>query len=221
MSPSRSFRSLGTVLVAAAALCAAVPTAAQAAPQPTEAPIIFIWPVFDDDASGVMFLNTTREDYCTAEQVAFEQAFTAWLAGPMLPGTEPIPPEEPPGDVLLSGYENEVRDGVVVSRAAGSGLHAEFWAFDPGIVDEETLGVGPCLDTDAAHTLLAAGTGSIRINDNDLFGSGTRANAFGVRFHAELHGDDAHWLVTGLFHVAQNKSGTVHFTGHDQVVPRG
>ena len=182
-------------------LCAAVvvalaSTASALAGPPVKstAPILFLFP---DEANGlVVLINTDRETYCTAEQVAWEAAFLAWLEGGEV-GDPPEPPAEPEGFDLVSFQDIETGQGAVVSKFKGSGLFVEIWE-----LDADAAFVGPCSDTDGALHLIGSGTARFIGNDNDLFGSGTRGNAFGDRGIARLVDEDGNRLrYAWKFHV--------------------
>jgi hypothetical protein len=219
------------VAIAAAMTGTLLATAApaQARPEPYSEAWVFVVPVFDEDLTGALFLNTTREAFCTPEQVAFEAALTEWLQTPEEERDDmaPEPPQmEPSGLVPLTGRRNELRPGdetqppVVVLHASASGLPAEFWAFDPGIVDEDTLGVGPCLDTDQANTRLATGTGDWRIGTNNEFGSPTRAAAFGDTVRISLQGAGGTFVYKANFRNRLTPGGEYKSSGGDAVMAR-
>ena len=157
-------------------------------------PILFLFP---DEALGlVVLINTDRETYCTAEQVAWEEAFLAWIEGGEV-GDPPEPPAEPEGFDLVSIQDIETGQGAVVSKFRGSGLVVEIWE-----LDADAALVGPCTDTDDALHLIGSGTARFMGNDNDLFGSGTRGNAFGDRGIARLLDEDGNRLrYSWKFHI--------------------
>lgn len=153
---------------------------------------------FPDEERGlVVLINVTREVVCTAEQIAFEMAFIAWLeAGEV--GPPPAPPAEP-----LEGIEPatvqvvETGQGALVYSLQVRDVPMELW-----VLDEDAQLVGPCTDTDQSEEPFAAGTASFRINDNDLDSSGTRGNAFGDRLHATLTTADGSTLrIHARFHL--------------------
>lgn len=125
------------------------------------------------------------------------------------------------GEVTAHGYEIELRSGVVVFRASLEDAPVEVWAFDPGITSPETLGVGPCLDTDEADTLLASGTGRWSVTDNDRFGSGTRGNAWHDTVIADVSGPGGSWRYLGSFHNVVPRGGEYRSAGGDRVVAVG
>ena len=114
--------------------------------------------------------------------VAWEQDFAAWLADP---DANPEPGEAPYVEGLERAPLREVSplDGVVKVQVAGKDLPAELWTFDDDVQGWDDV-IAPCIDTDGTGAArVATGTGSIKHNDNDLFGDGKRGNAW--RFHAE------------------------------------
>ena len=182
-------------------LCAAVvvalaSTASALAGPPVKftEPFLFLFP--DESLGLVVLINTDRETYCTAEQVAFEEAFLAWLEGGEV-GDPPEAPAEPEGFGSASFMEIETGQGAVVSLFKGSGLVVEVWE-----LDAEAAQVGPCTDTDDAMHLVGSGTARFIGNDNDLAGSGTRGNAFGDRGIARLVDEDGNGLrYSWKFHI--------------------
>jgi hypothetical protein len=151
--------------------------------------------VFPDFENGyAVFINTTREIVCTPDQIAFEQ----WILDGAIP-PPPGPGFEFDGIAPIAVQSKMVGDGVIVNLAKGSNLHTELWALD----DPEDLGVGPCTDTDDKMEKFAVGTSSWQGNDNDSFGSDTRANAFGDRGRASLTGeaDGQSYTYTHRFHI--------------------
>ena len=164
------------VLSATAGILLAMSSAASALAAPPEKftePATFISPDFD--IGLVIFINMDRETYCTAERVAWEVDFLAWLEGGQV-GDPPEFPGEPAGFDPVSFLVKETRQGALVQLVAGSRLYAEIWEMDP-----DAPGIGPCTDSDDVLNRLGTGTARFMANDNDLFGSGTRGNAFGNR----------------------------------------
>ena len=174
-------------------LASAVPATA-AAPDKFTAPILFLFP--DTTFGVVVLINTDRETFCTAEQVAYEEAFLAWLEGGEV-GDPPEPPVEPEGFNPVAFMEKETGQGAVVQSFKAAGLVVEIWELDAGAPL-----VGPCTDTDDAMHLIGTGTAGFIANDNDLFGSGTRGNAFGDRGVANIEDDEGNrFRYSWLFHV--------------------
>jgi hypothetical protein len=143
--------------IIAACLAAVILTGASArvstanAPQTVPEPIFtLVWPDIDNGVAA--FWNITRDAFCSWAAGGF--------AGPP-PVIEPVPVE----------YV-EVHSGAILSR-----WHAtrpiELWRLDEGAP------VDPCLDTDGTFEPWATGSGTGTWNDNDVFASGTRGNAFG------------------------------------------
>jgi hypothetical protein len=145
---------------------AAIPAAA-APPEQIADPFPFTGPDFENDLA--IFVNTTRAEFCTPEQIAFEQAVADWLAGGMV---EPFPeePTSPPmGRVAFPAYLVETPQGVIATtRGTVDGLVMELWVLDE---PDDRLGVGACLDTDDADELFASGTGAFRGVVTDVFGA--------------------------------------------------
>jgi hypothetical protein len=193
-------------LLGAAALLLAFGVPAAAAP-PTKSAENFTLFLPDEERRLVIFLNTTRAEYCTAGVVAWEEAvaqwtidYEAWLEGGEV-GPEPPFPDEPVGgfpegnDPILTQIK-ETGQGALVRHQRAKGLVAEIWP-----MVEDASGVGPCTDTDAGDTPLV-GTGRYHGNDNDLFASGTRGNAYGDR--GTITGQDAdgnRFTYSWRFHV--------------------
>ena len=62
----------------------------------------------------------------------------------------------------------------------------ELWTFDDDVQGWEDV-IAPCIDTDGAGAQrLATGTGSIKHNDNDVFGDGRRGHAWRFQVGAQL-----------------------------------
>jgi hypothetical protein len=169
-------------------------SALAAPPEKFTEPIILVSPDFD--LGLVLFVNTDRETMCTPEQVAFEEAFLAWIEGGEV-GDPPASPADPEGLVPVSFLVKETGKGAVVQHILGSNLPAEVWEMDP-----DAPGIGPCTDTDDVLNRIGTGTAKFRANDNDLFGSGTRGNAFGDRGVITLVDDAGNRLrYSWMFHV--------------------
>jgi hypothetical protein len=183
------------LLMALALLVVGVSSSASAASGPPDRheetfPILFP----DLENGKVVFINTTRDIICTAEQIAFEE----WI----LDGANGVPPE---GGFQFEGIdpiaiqEKMVGDGVIVGLAKGSNLHTELWELDD---PADRPGVGPCTDTDDKMEKFAEGTSRYQGNNNDLFGSDTRGHAFGERGVASLTGADGEsYTYTHRFHL--------------------
>ncbi len=187
----RGILSLGAA--AMLVLASAVPAAA-APPTISREPVLLLFPDFD--LGLVVLINTDRETYCTPEQVAWEEDFLAWLEGGAA-GDPPEAPAEPEGFDVVSFRQKETGKGAVVQQFKGSRLSVEIWE-----LDADAPGIGPCTDTDDAMHLIGSGTARFIGNDNDLFGSGTRGNAFGDRGRANIVDDDGnHLRYSWWFHV--------------------
>jgi hypothetical protein len=179
---------------------AAILTLVLAAPASAGPPDRFEEPFtanFPDTQLGlVVFVNTDRAAYCTDDVVDWEEAVFAWLLGGAQ-GDPPEDPEFPSGFDGVSIQEHETRSGAVIYQAKGSDLTIELWQ-----MDADAPLIGPCTDTDDAMHRVARGSASFIGNDNDLFGSGTRGNAFGDRGRADLTDDAGNaWHYSWLFHI--------------------
>lgn len=171
----------------------AVPAGASP-PHSFEDPITFDFP--DVENGLVVLINTDRATRCTDEQVAFEYAVIDWLEGGMV-GAFPEQPEFAPGFEPVTVKLKETGQGAQNLLVNEDDLYWELW-----IADDDRPFVGPCTDTDGNASLLATGRGSIQWIDNDLFGSGTRGNAFGNRGTGHLtDGDGQSYTYSWRFHV--------------------
>ena len=95
---------LSLCAAAVLALASAVLGAGRAARQVHGADL-FLFPDFD--LGLVVFINMDRETFCTPEQVAWEEAFLAWLEGGEV-GDPPEPPVEPDGfDLVVDPGEGD------------------------------------------------------------------------------------------------------------------
>jgi hypothetical protein len=187
----RSVTGLGAA--ALLAVVSAVPALA-GPPAKFQVPLTILFP--DTSLGLVVMINTDRASYCTPEVVAYEEAFIAWLDGGEV-GDPPAEPAFPEGFQLISIQEVETGKGAIVSQTKASGLAIEIWE-----LEADAPLVGPCTDTDDNLNRIGGGTVSYQGNDNDLFGSGTRGNAFGDRGHAKLVGSDGSSLeYAWLFHI--------------------
>ena len=144
-----------------------------------------------------VFVNSDRASYCTKEVVAFEEAIFDWIMGGFQ-GPPPAEPEFPMGFDPIMVQEKETGKGAIVALAKGSGLVIELWELDE---EADRPFVGPCLDTDDKLTRVARGKTSLRGNDNDLFGSDTRGNAFGDQGKATLSGNGDRYRYSWKFHI--------------------
>ena len=197
----RKFLSLGAGILLAVTSAG---SALAAPPEKFTEPAFFVFPDFD--LGLVVFINMDRETLCTAEQVAFEEALTAWIEGGEL-GDPPEEPAAPEGFEPVSFLVQETAQGAIVQHLLGLALVAEVWE-----MDADAPGIGPCTDTDDALNLIGTGTAEINANDNDLFGSGTRGNAFGDRGVINLLDEDGNTLrYSWLFHV----NSQCHFFGDE------
>lgn len=180
---------------AALAVTLAIPAAA-GPPDRFEVPFTPNFPDFEQEFA--VFVNIDRAGYCTPEVVAWENAVIAWLEGGMV---DPPPPEPefPEGFDPISVQEKVTGQGAVVGHANGSDLTIELWNFDS---EENRPLVGPCTDTDDDGSFFASGTTSYKGNDNDLFGSDTRGNAFGDQGKADVtDGEGNDYRYSWKFHI--------------------
>lgn len=161
-----------TALAVALLLLVAMPAQADP-PENIEEPIFFIVP--DTTYDMAVFWNITRADFC------------AWEAGGF-PGPPPI---EEPIDIR---FKETGKGAMVASFQATRAL--ELWHLD---TDADLS--GPCRDTDDQIGPAALGVARVEGNDNDVFVSGTRMNAFGDRGQGRLKADDgATWHYSWVFH---------------------
>lgn len=157
------------ILLAVLALLLAVTAvpASAAPPERTADPFPFTGPDFDNGLA--IFVNTTREEFCTSEQIAFEQAVADWIADGAVGPFPDDPDPAPVGRVAFPIQQVETPQGVITTtRRPVDGLIMELWMLDdPG----DRVGVGACLDTDDADELFASGTGSFRGVVTDFYGA--------------------------------------------------
>ena len=173
---------LGLALATTAGLALATP-AASAEPAAQQGDNWFgTWGDLEWPVPGALFINQTRDTFCTPEMIAWEQSYAAWLQDP---DNTTQPGDSPFVEGLERAPIREVSpvDGVVKTQVTGKDLPAELWTFDDDVQGWEDV-IAPCIDTDGAGAQrVATGTGSIKHNDNDLFGDGKRGNTW--RFHAQ------------------------------------
>jgi hypothetical protein len=125
---------------------------------------------YDEPHELVLFSNMSRAELCTPWVVAFE----AFLLGV---GPDPGPGSFPEGRKAISVQDKVTGKGAIVEQLKASDLYAEAWEANPGPI----FGL-PCADTADKMNLVATGTTStVRGNDNDAAGSGTRASSHTVR----------------------------------------
>jgi hypothetical protein len=167
------------LLIGALAAMMALGTTAGAS-EKVEVPEYFSFPDFGNELA--VFVNISRDELCTDEVVAFENAIAAWLEGGMV---DPFP-DEPTfsdGRELVQLSSVLTKKGALVGQVNEQDLYIEVWSQDS---PEDRPLVGPCTDTDDGGSLFATGRTSYHANDNDFFGSGTRGNSFGDRGKANL-----------------------------------
>jgi hypothetical protein len=187
-------RRLSALLAAATLVLTFAGSASAGPPDRFEDPFAVIFPDLQNEL--VVFINSDRATACTADVVAWEAAFLAWLEGGEV-GPEPPLPEFPGGLDPIAIQAHETAQGAVIYLAKGSGLTMELWE-----MDADAPLIGPCTDTDDAMHRIAVGTGSYLGNDNDLFGSETRGNAFGDRGQGYLTDDAGNaYRYAWLFHI--------------------
>ena len=153
-----------------------------------------------EDVQGlILFVNSTREDFCTAEMVAWEEDFLAWLEG----GEVGDPPENPGYDGIETVTATRMPVGQHNAWIKWSAtVPVELWSFDEGVFPD-AIGVGPCTDSDEEGELVATGTGTWTSSDNDSWGDppepGPRTNVIKDTVSAELSGPggDYAYTVTG------------------------
>lgn len=173
MTITRRHRALTGLAVAAATITApAVP--ADAGPPIRGETVAFAYGDFDN--GYVVFINTDRDTYCTADALEAEQAFLDWILGGEQ-GDPPPPPQYGPG---LDPIATVVPTGndAAVGRAKADDVYVEIRPFGP-----DAVGVGPCLDSAGADRF-ATGTARYRAASNDITETGTRALAAGEQGRA-------------------------------------
>ena len=172
---------LGALLLAGST----APPASAGPPLDFEEAFAFTGP--DVDNGFVVFINTSREAFCSAEQVAREQAIIDWLEGGMV---DPFPEwalERPDGFETWTPLVVDTPKGAV-AHLNESGQHIELWRLDD---PADAPGVGACTDTDDRDQLFATGTASITSTVTDLFDQGLRPAALDhTRGSADLVGVD-------------------------------
>ena len=159
-----------TLVAVAAAVAVALPGTAASAQPPQEVvfdDFIVLFP--DSTLNKSVFINITARDFCE------------WLEAPSGP---------PPAIDLVTGRETMTGKGAVVGKIDAEDLYIEMWN-----LGEEGPQEGPCEDIqdqldDPTAQPWATGTASFKAKDNDIFGTGTRGNAFGDRTTAQLTGSD-------------------------------
>ena len=213
---------LTAAVIGCGALLGVATVPAHAAPPDTFTLDDAISTIADDTHDLVAFVNTSRSRFCSAEQLAAENAFLAWVAG----GEVGDPPQFPmqTGTVPLAATAKDVATGNIRFAFAGS-VPVEMWTFEAG--KSTTLGnlVAPCVDTDgiddatggpvAAGQFFAAGDGTWAFKDNDAEGTGPRSNVWGDRISASVSGPggDHVWTATFKNHTVRGEySGTATFT---------
>lgn len=175
---------LGTALILAASV---LPATAAGPPQVFEDPFAFTGPDFDHGFA--VFINTSRESFCTEEQVERELAFVEWIEGGMV---DPFPEwalERPAGFQTWTPMVIDSPHGVI-AHLRESDQYTELWRMD---APEDSYGIGACLDTDDRDELFATGTATIKATATDLFEDGLRPAAIDhFRGSADLVGVDGH-----------------------------
>ena len=199
---------LGLALAATAGLTVAAP-AASAGTTVTRSGNFFriygdlAWPV-----PGVLFVNQTREAFCTPEEVAWEDAFAAWLSGS---GEDPGPAPAADGLARAPIQDVTLKSGVVMVRAAGHDLPAELWSFDEDVQGPDDI-IAPCIDSDGAGAeRVATGTGSVKWNDNAYRDdANTRGNAWRYSVEAQLTDTDGNtWEFVDHFSGTETKKNLI------------
>lgn len=163
----------------------ASPAGAGGPPEVFEDPFAFTGP--DLDNGFAVFVNTSREAFCTQEQVERELAFIEWIEGGMV---DPFPEwalERPEGFETWTPLVIDSPKGIIANLDE-SDQYIELWRLDE---PEDGFGVGACLDTDDRDELFATGTADIKATATDLFESGLRPAAIDhFRGKADLVGVD-------------------------------
>ena len=180
---------LAVLMVLGAAPASAAP------PERTAIPLAFTGPDFDNDL--VIFLNTTRDDYCDEEQVEYELAVAEWLEGGMV-GTPPGEDLEPAVGIEAIPAKIVATPKGLIATARASDLYIELWRLDdPG----DQLGVDACLDTDDANERVATGTSTFKGFVNDLGGEGLRPTSIDhTQGRAQVSGAGGTYRYTWFFH---------------------
>ena len=193
-------------MVACLAVLAVGATPAGADPATTFIADDFVATIADGSNDLVAFVNTTREDYCTDEMVAAENAFRDWVLG----GEVGDPPEFPVvlGTTAITITEKNVGSGNIRASFNGT-VPIELWTFEAGKSPSLDNLWFPCIDTDglidgtdeaiAAGELFAAGTAKWSFKDNDLEGSGPRTNIWGDRIAATVSGPTGDYSYSVVF----------------------
>lgn len=183
MSAIRSlFALVAAVLLAGAS---AGPAAAAGPPEELEDPFAFTGPDFTNGFA--VFINTTRESFCTAEQVAREQAIIDWLEGGMV---DPFPESALDRPAGLETWTPKVIDTPkgTIGHLSEVDQVIELWWLDD---ESDAYGVGACLDTDDRNERFATGTADISAKATDFYGQGVRAVSLDrVDGTADLIGED-------------------------------
>lgn len=174
---------LGALLLIGAT---AHPASAAGPPVDFEEAFAFTGPDFDN--GFVVFINTSRAAFCSAEQVAREQAIIDWIETGAV--EEDFPEwalERPAGFETWTPIVVDTPKGAVASLRE-TGQHIELWRMDD---PADAPGVGACTDTNDRDEVFATGTAHIKATVNDLFGQGLRPAALDhTRGSAALAGAD-------------------------------
>ena len=193
MTPWTARTGLGLVSAAAAAAALTAPAAADPATTFVADDVLAV--IADGTHDLVAFVNTTRDNFCTAEMVAAENAFRDWVLG----GEEGDPPQFPAvvAAAPITITEKIVGSGNIRSSFTGT-VPIELWTFEAGKSPSLENLWGACIDTDglldgtndalAPGELFAAGTATWSAKDNDLQASGPRTNIWGDRIAASVAG---------------------------------
>lgn len=213
---------LTAAVVASAALLAAGSAPAQAAPAETFTLDDVVATIADDANEMAAFVNSSRATFCTAEQVAAENAFLEWLLG----GEVGDPPQFPQAVAAMPLVAREKAVGTGNFRFSFAGpVPLELWTFEVGKSAAEGNLIAPCIDTDGildltttqigGAALFASGAGSWSFKDNDATGAGPRSNVWGDRISASLSGPGGEYTYGIVFtnHVVRGEyTGSASFT---------
>lgn len=179
-------RSITAALGAVVLIGSSAASAVAGPPVDFEEKFAFTGPDFDHGL--VVFINTSREAFCTDEQVAREQAIIDWIeAGAVEEDFPEWALERPDGFETWTPLVVQTPKGAIANLKE-SGQHIELWHMD---APENSPAVGACTDTDDTLELVATGTAVIKATVTDLFGQGLRpASLDHTRGSADLTGED-------------------------------
>lgn len=173
-------KTIRTAVAALLLMALAIPAHAEP-PEVVEEPLFLVVP--DTTYDLAVFWNITRADFCAWEASGFQG---------------PAPLQQP-----VEEMQKETGKGALVVSFQATRV-MELWH-----LDEDADLSGPCVDTDDQAGPAAVGTAQVGYNDNDLFVSGTRTNAFGFHGQGRLAGDDgSRWNYSFTFRARIDRQGT-------------